>query len=156
MMKVLTFVCMLAVTPVLAAAQSVQDQVLTQLAEQGFHDFEVSTTLLGRIRVTSKSDTLKRELVFNPATGEILRDYWTPLPSSSSRSPRIILTDPSDKSGTTSTNTLDTDRDDDNKDDHDNVDERDDSRDERDDDNNDDDDKDDDDRDDDDKDDDKD
>lgn len=95
MMRAIAFCGLLALTPFAASAQSVQEQILTQLSEQGFHDFEVSKTLLGRIRVTSKSNTLRRELVFNPVTGEILRDYWTALTSNSGQNPRVILRDPS-------------------------------------------------------------
>lgn len=95
MIKVITFLGILALTPLAASAQSFQDHILTQLADQGFHDFEVSKTLLGRIRVISQSETLHRELVFNPVTGEILRDYWEVLPNSGAQSPRVILTNPS-------------------------------------------------------------
>lgn len=95
MMRAIAFCSLLALMPFAASAQSVQEQILTQLADQGFHDFEISKTLLGRIRVTSQSNTLSRELVFNPVTGEILRDYWTALTSNTGQNPRVILRDPS-------------------------------------------------------------
>lgn len=63
----------------LASAQSVQDQIVEQLQDQGFNRITVQRTLLGRTRIEAFSDTLERELVFNPNTGEILRDYWEPL-----------------------------------------------------------------------------
>ena len=97
MMKVLTFLGIMALAPMAASAQSFQDNILTQLTEQGFNNFTVSKTLLGRVRVTSQSATLKRELVFNPVTGEILRDYWVALSKGGDLSPRVTLTDPSDR-----------------------------------------------------------
>ena len=97
MMKVLTFLAIMALAPMAASAQSFQDNILTQLTEQGFSIFTVSKTLLGRVRVTSQSATLKRELVFNPVTGEILRDYWVALSKGDDQSPRFTLTDPSDR-----------------------------------------------------------
>lgn len=62
--------------PGFAGAQSVQDQILSQLTAQGFTRIEVSRTLLGRVKIEARSASLDRELVFNPVTGEILRDYW--------------------------------------------------------------------------------
>lgn len=79
MFKPMCICMMLAALPMTAAAQSFEDQILAQLTEQGFEDFEVSRTFLGRIRVISTNETLTRELVFNPNTGEILRDYWKPI-----------------------------------------------------------------------------
>lgn len=62
--------------PTVAMAQSVQDQIISQLQAQGFTHIEVTRTLLGRVRLVATSDSLERELVFNPATGQILRDFW--------------------------------------------------------------------------------
>ncbi len=62
--------------PMAAAAQSVQDSIIAQLQAQGFDRIEVSRTLLGRVVLNATSNRLERELVFNPVTGEILRDYW--------------------------------------------------------------------------------
>lgn len=63
-----------AMTP--AVAQTVEESILAQLSEQGFEQFDVRRTLLGRIRIVARGNGLIRELVFNPVTGEILRDYW--------------------------------------------------------------------------------
>lgn len=76
MLKRLILIGLLAASPLPALAQSVQDQIISQLTDQGFGNFEISRTLLGRVRILSKSNTLSREMVFNPVTGEILRDYW--------------------------------------------------------------------------------
>lgn len=62
--------------PFAVAAQSVEQSIIAQLTNQGFGNFQISRTLLGRIRIVSQSGTLTREIVFNPTTGEILRDYW--------------------------------------------------------------------------------
>lgn len=93
MFKQISLAVMLAFTPFVAAAQTVQEQIITQLTDQGFGDFEISRTFLGRVRVVTQSDQLQRELVFNPTTGEMLRDYWEPLAGSDS-APQIQLADP--------------------------------------------------------------
>jgi len=59
-----------------AVAQDSADAVVQQLREQGYVEFTISRTLLGRVRVLALApDGSQREIVFNPATGEILRDY---------------------------------------------------------------------------------
>lgn len=57
-------------------AQTVQDSIVTQLTEQGFTEIWISRTWLGRSRIVARSDELYREIIVNPVTGEILRDYW--------------------------------------------------------------------------------
>lgn len=59
-----------------ALAQGPADAVVAQLREQGYVAFEVSRTLLGRIRVVAlTAEGGQREIILSPATGEILRDY---------------------------------------------------------------------------------
>jgi hypothetical protein len=59
-----------------ALAQAPADVVVQQLRDQGYGEFAVSWTLLGRVRVVAVApDGSRREIVFSPATGEILRDY---------------------------------------------------------------------------------
>ncbi len=58
-----------------ALAGTFEDDLVAQLYRQGFSEVEVSRTLLGRIRVVATSATVWREIVVNPRTGEILRDY---------------------------------------------------------------------------------
>jgi hypothetical protein len=61
-----------------AAQQGPERAVIDQLARQGYVEFEVSRTLLGRIRIVALGPNgERREIVFNPATGEILRDLMT-------------------------------------------------------------------------------
>lgn len=59
-----------------AAAQTIEEQVVRQLRAQGFTEISIERTLLGRIRIEAESVTHEREIVINPSTGAILRDYW--------------------------------------------------------------------------------
>lgn len=61
------------VAPALGA--SVEDQVVAQLQSQGYQDISVNRTLLGRIRIVAVTETEWREIVIDPRTGEILRDF---------------------------------------------------------------------------------
>lgn len=62
-----------------AFAETVQDRIVAQLGRQGFDRITISTTFLGRVRIVAQSATQRREIIFNPRTGEILRDYWAAL-----------------------------------------------------------------------------
>lgn len=57
-------------------AGPVEDSIVRQLREQGFSQIDVRRTLLGRSRIVARSSDLYREIVVNPVTGEILRDFW--------------------------------------------------------------------------------
>lgn len=57
------------------AAATVDEVITAQLRAQGYRIDEVSYTLLGRIYIGASMGNLRRELVINPRTGEILRDY---------------------------------------------------------------------------------
>ena len=59
-----------------AMAQSFADDVLQQLAGQGYANISVETTFLGRVRILAEGDGGHREIILNPRTGEILRDLW--------------------------------------------------------------------------------
>lgn len=83
--------------PLMAQTASVQDQIIGQLRDQGFTRIEVSRTLLGRVQLHATSDQLERELVFNPVTGEILRDYWEPHGGGERRAPRVLNPGSSDE-----------------------------------------------------------
>lgn len=50
--------------------------VMRQLQEQGFTEFDMTRTLLGRLRIVATGAAGQREIVLNPLTGEILRDLW--------------------------------------------------------------------------------
>ena len=58
-----------------AVVDSVQDQLTAALTAQGYEIVLVGHTWLGRLRIVAESDDLRREIVVNPHTGEVLRDY---------------------------------------------------------------------------------
>ena len=63
-----------------AWAETLGDRLLTELRREGFTDIRIGRTLLGRTRIVARNGDVSREIVFNPATGVILRDYvrgWT-------------------------------------------------------------------------------
>ena len=92
MRAIFLIVGLLFAGPAIAQTRSVQDQIVSQLEQQGFNDIELSRTFLGRIRIEAYSDTLVRELVFNP-TGEILRDYWQDRVDDKATAPRVMNPD---------------------------------------------------------------
>lgn len=68
----------LAATPALAEAKGAlapADEILSTLRERGYRIVEDERTWLGRQRVVAEKNGARREVVFNPGTGEILRDY---------------------------------------------------------------------------------
>jgi len=131
MFKRLLLCLVLAGAPLTAVAQSVQDQIVSQLQAQGFDKITLNNTWLGRVRVIALRNDLRRELVFNPQTGEILRDYWVTLDDDDNDDgPRIFNPD---GGGSSSGNAKDDD-DDDDSDDRDDDDRNDDDDDDEDDD----------------------
>ncbi|SFS02032.1 PepSY domain-containing protein [Yoonia litorea] len=76
MIKKIALCIALMGVPHLASAQSIQDQIISQLADQGFGEMQLSRTWLGRVQIIAYRGDLRRELVFHPQTGEILRDFW--------------------------------------------------------------------------------
>lgn len=76
MIRTALIILALTASPAPALAQSVEEQVRTQLSAQGFTEIDMRRTLLGRLRVVATSETHRREIVINPGSGAILRDYW--------------------------------------------------------------------------------
>jgi hypothetical protein len=77
-------------------ALTIEQQLLASLQAQGYVILEQGYTFLGRLRIVAQNDEIRREIVVNPGTGEILRDYAVMLP-------RIATLKPSTgKSGGTS------------------------------------------------------
>lgn len=76
-----------------AAANTFVDALVDELREEGYRQFEISSTFLGRTRIRASSATRRREIVLNPRTGEILRDYWVNLDNSDSGSGSVESTD---------------------------------------------------------------
>jgi hypothetical protein len=58
-----------------AAANELTDEVTTALVSQGYEITQMNRTWLGRVRIVAESDEVRREIVINPYTGEVLRDY---------------------------------------------------------------------------------
>lgn len=58
-----------------AAPQTAQERIITALHSEGYTVLQQERTFLGRMWLLVENDTLRREIVFNPGTGEILRDY---------------------------------------------------------------------------------
>ena len=59
-----------------AHSATTQESIVAELREQGFQRIEIRRTLLGRTRILAESPAYEREIILNPATGVILRDYW--------------------------------------------------------------------------------
>jgi hypothetical protein len=64
----------LLLAPGLAIAETVADPVLRVLRKQGYRDFEVTRTWLGRVRITATREGRRREVILNKTSGEVLRD----------------------------------------------------------------------------------
>jgi len=74
-----TFIALLVATSALPGqllASPIEDFLLRELRAQGYTEFTISTTWLGRLRILALSPKYRREIIANPRTGEILRDYW--------------------------------------------------------------------------------
>ena len=56
-------------------ADRLQERIVAQLRAQGYTRIEISRTFLGRSRIVAVSENRWREIVINPSTGLILRDY---------------------------------------------------------------------------------
>lgn len=65
------------------ASQS-EDDVAHRLAREGFRITERKRTWLGRIKIQAQKGRKLREVVLDPSTGEVLRDYTEDLASGSS------------------------------------------------------------------------
>ena len=61
--------------PSAASAQTAEEQVIRQLKRQGYTHITLRRTLLGRTRIIATGPQGRREIVLNPSTGAILRDY---------------------------------------------------------------------------------
>ena len=68
-------VACLLFSPRPGSAQSVELQIARQLRRAGYKDISVRRTLLGRVRITARRGSQSREIVVNPSTGAVLRDF---------------------------------------------------------------------------------
>lgn len=77
-----------AAAPAQAQEDTILPQIVRQLEEQGFTVERVRRTWLGRVQVVARSARHRREIVYAPATGEVLRDYWRKLDDGGGRDDR--------------------------------------------------------------------
>lgn len=96
-----------------ALAEDHAARIVRQLKRQGYANVQVARTWLGRVRIVAYRKGAMREIVLNPATGEILRDLWQ---AQSAASP--VEGSAGGGGGTTSSDDRDDDSDDDSDDDH--------------------------------------
>lgn len=72
--KFLVLVTAFSLTGTMPAWADKQDDIVERLVEAGFGQIEITRTLLGRVRIVATKGNVRRELVINPRTGEVLRD----------------------------------------------------------------------------------
>ena len=88
----------LALAVVLAGAGAVRadgvtDAITRQLRQLGYSEITVTRTFLGRDRIVAASPTREREIIVNPRTNEILRDYTESREAGEAAAPRRGLLD---------------------------------------------------------------
>lgn len=57
-------------------AQSFTDDFIARLEAEGYTEFVITRTWLGRTRLLARNGSIIREIIFNTRSGEILRDFW--------------------------------------------------------------------------------
>ncbi|MCC0065111.1 MAG: hypothetical protein H6895_13670 [Defluviimonas sp.] len=72
---VLTAIGSLAAGALPALAGSAPDVVISDLQRLGYNVTKVEKTWLGRVRIEARRGRTRREVVVNPSSGEIMRDY---------------------------------------------------------------------------------
>ncbi len=72
---VLVYFALAMTAPAAASPDEVRARIVAELREEGYAEIRVSRTLLGRLRFVAVNRDRQREIVVNPATGLILRDY---------------------------------------------------------------------------------
>ncbi|MEO8241495.1 MAG: hypothetical protein ABI832_04235 [bacterium] len=75
-----------------AGAVTVEEQIRAGLTSQGYVILEEGFTFLGRLRIVAENGQIHRELVVNPGTGEVLRDYAVQLDDIQPRLPVTTTT----------------------------------------------------------------
>lgn len=61
--------------PAAADADALRNHYVNELQEDGYEEIRITRTLLGRMRFVALSPRYRREIVINPLTGVVLRDY---------------------------------------------------------------------------------
>ena len=98
----MAMVLWVGMAPALVAA-TVEERLVAGLQEQGYTVLEKGYTFLGRLRIVAENDLIHREIVVNPGTGEILRDYAIYL--SDMTPAQIQMTDTDSRSGASKSGT---------------------------------------------------
>lgn len=75
MTRLLTILAMILGLALPVGAATIEERIAAELRAQGYEILEENRTLLGRLRIVAENDQVRREIVLNPGTGEILRDY---------------------------------------------------------------------------------
>ena len=75
MRRLVLGVAFLAAMAVPVWAQTPEEMIVASLEEQGYHVVTRDRTWLGRVWLLVENGEVRREIVFNPGTGEIMRDY---------------------------------------------------------------------------------
>ena len=61
--------------PAAADADALRNHYVNELQEDVYQEIRITRTLLGRMRFVALSPRYRREIVINPLTGVVLRDY---------------------------------------------------------------------------------
>lgn len=61
-----------------ATAQVVEDDLITDLMADGFSLIGREVSIRGRVILEFESEHIEREIILDPKTGQILRDYYEP------------------------------------------------------------------------------
>jgi hypothetical protein len=106
MKKLHLSVALLLAMAIPAAAQTVEERLIAGLKDQGYVIVEQGYTFLGRLRIVVEDKSVHREIVVNPGTGEILRDYSVALSDMLPRSGTQVASDGNGGTSTTSSGTV--------------------------------------------------
>lgn len=88
MRRLLILCLLLCLSALPVRAETLVDRIADQLRSLGYDRIETESTLLGRTRIEARSVDWDREIIVNPRTGEILRDYSERRSGSSGKSGR--------------------------------------------------------------------
>lgn len=70
-------------------ADGLKDRIIADLVDEGYTEITIKRTLLGRALVVARQGNQTREIVFNPATQMVLRDYSRIIPTQSDSSTAV-------------------------------------------------------------------
>ena len=73
----LILILCLALAPGVASADGndMRDRIVRELRDDGYDQIRIFRTFLGRLRFVAQDGRSRREIILNPSTGVILRDY---------------------------------------------------------------------------------